>query len=162
MAEVRVLLLRAASRLEAAGVADEALAEVYTPRGIPLVKRAPALRPIGRAWRLGVVLLSADGRLFTAAESTRAVEPKWFNHRSTEVEHRRLAQQAAHRGPFAEGEVVNFEVVELALDEHSLHDGSGPLSVVDGTVMLRWAGHDLGLTPLDAYLEDRVSLLIGE
>jgi hypothetical protein len=156
------LLVQAAARLQAAGVQDEALAEVYTPRGIPLVKRAPALRPIGRAWRLGVVLLSVDGRLFTAAESTRAVEPKWFNHRSSEVEHRRIAQQAAHRGPFAEGDVVNFEVVELALDEASLRAGSGPLSLVDGTVMLRWAGHDLGLTPLDAYLDDRVSLLIGE
>jgi len=160
--EVRVLLLLAASRLEAAGVPDEALAEVFTPRGLPLVKRAPALRPIGRAWRLGVVLLSTDGRLFTAAESTRAVEPKWFNHRSSEVEHRRLAQQAAHRGPFAEGEVVNFEVEEIALDEESLRDGSGPLSIVDGVAMLRWAGHDLGVTPLVAYLDDRVSLLIGE
>lgn len=157
-----MLLLLAAARLEAAGVPDEALAEVYTPRGLPLVKRAPALRPIGRAWRLGVVLLSADGRLFTAAESTRAIEPKWFNHRSTEVEHRRLAQQAAHRGPFAEGEVVNFEVVELAVDDASLREGFGPLSLVDDTVMLRWAGHDLGLTPLDAYLDDRVSLLIGD
>lgn len=156
------LLLQAAARLQAAGVRDEALAEVYTPRGIPLVKRAPAMRPIGRAWRLGVVLLSVDGRLFTAAESTRAVEPKWFNHRSAEVEHRRVAQQAAHRGPFAEGDVVNFEVVELALDEASLRTGSGPLSIVDDVVMLRWAGHDLGLTRLDVYLGDRVSLLIGE
>ncbi|HXH36604.1 MAG TPA: hypothetical protein VNJ54_19670 [Plantibacter sp.] len=162
MSDARVLLHLAAARLEAAAVPDEALAEVYTPRGLPLVKRAPALRPIGRAWRLGVVLLSADGRLFTAAESTRAIEPKWFNHRSTEVEHRRLAQQAAHRGPFAEGEVVNFEVVELAVDDASLRDGSGPLSLVDDTVMLRWAGHDLGLTRLDAYLDDRVSLLIGD
>lgn len=157
-----MLLLLAASRLEAAGVPDEALAEVYTPRGLPLVKRAPALRPIGRAWRLGAVLLSADGRLFTAAESTRAVEPKWFNHRSTEVEHRRLAQQAAHRGPFIEGEVVNFEVVELALDDESIREGSGLLSLVGDTVMLRWAGHDLGRTPLETYLDDRVSLLIGE
>lgn len=162
MTGTRALLQLAAARLEAAGVPDEALAEVYTPRGLPLVKRAPALRPIGRAWRLGAVLLSADGRLFTAAESTRAVEPKWFNHRSTEVEHRRLAQQAAHRGPFAEGEVVNFEVVELALDDASLREGSGPLSFVGETVMLRWAGHDLGLTPLATYLDDRVSLLIGE
>ncbi|MGK9148918.1 hypothetical protein KXS11_14910 [Plantibacter flavus] len=162
MTEVRSLLLRAAARLEDAGVPDEALAEVYTPRGLPLVKRAPALRPIGRAWRLGVVLLSADGRLFTAAESTRAIEPKWYNHRSSEVEHRRLAQQAAHKGPFAAGEVVNFEVEEIALDEQALRNGSGPLSVVDGAVMLRWAGHDLGLTRLDAYLDDRVSLLIGE
>jgi hypothetical protein len=159
---LRELLLQAAARLQAAGVRDEALAEVYTPRGLPLVKRAPALRPIGRAWRLGGVLLSADGRLFTAAESTRAVEPKWFNHRSSEVEHRRVAQQAAHKGPFAEGDVVNFEVVELALDEASLREGSGPVRIVDDRVMLRWAGHDLGLTPLDVYLDDRVSLLIGE
>jgi hypothetical protein len=69
---------------------------------------------------------------------------------------------AAVRGRFPEGETVNFGWERLSLDGDALSASTGPLLLADGGVVVRWGSAVTGwnTTPLDAYLDDRVSLLV--
>lgn len=144
------LLARTVESLRAAGVAPEALATVKTSRFAPT-----KLVRSGAAWRLGVLLLDADGRLFEVGELTRAVEPpRGFANKSPEAEARREWRRAARRGKFAEGEAVNFEHRQI-----DVAAGTGAVRVVDGTPLVKWnASGDL--RPLEGYLAERLALLL--
>ena len=92
MSDLDAILRDAVARL--AGVQDDALGELRVRRFRP-----PKIVPIGRAWRLGSVLLRADGTLYRAGRTTRAVEPKQFlANKSNEAAVRREEQLAAVRG----------------------------------------------------------------
>ncbi|WP_394770840.1 hypothetical protein [Lacisediminihabitans sp.] len=157
--QVRELLARTIGALDAAGVKDEALAILRPSRGFSVFRTAEAMVPAGRAWRLGVLLLDRSGSLFATGSVTRAVEPGRVTNQSPAAELRRAARRTASRGPFARGDVVNFGFVPLALDAGSLRAGSGPLALVDDSVLVRWGGADgQGVSTLAAYLADRVSL----
>jgi hypothetical protein len=133
--------------LQDAGARDEALATLKAPRRF--VPSQPTLMPIGRAWRLGELLLDADANLYAVGHVTRAIEPKDFNADKTVAgEQRREEQRAAARGPFERGEVVNYGFERLSLD-----DPAHPLVSIDGNVVV-------GTTPLEKYLTDRATLLI--
>jgi hypothetical protein len=163
--DVAELLARTIEQLDAAGAPDEALAMVKAPRRLWPFTSAPVLVPSGRAWRLGVLLLDRQARLYATGQLTRAVEPlRGVTNRSHEAELRRADRRAAVRGHFPTGEAVNFGFSPIALDAASLAAGSGPLVVVDGTVMVRWdATHpDHGLSRLESYLADRADLLSAD
>ncbi|WP_374946219.1 hypothetical protein [Agreia sp.] len=160
--QVRRLVAGAIESLETQGVHDEALGILREPRGFSVFKTAPIIRPAGRAWRLGVLLVDRSGGVYATGDVTRAIEPlRAVTNRSAEAEARRDDRRAAARGRFAEGEVVNHRFVALSLDDESLHAGSGPLEVQDGLVVVHWdrtsAGR--GVATLDRYLADRVSVL---
>ena len=140
------LLAATVAELQRRGIPDEALATLRVPR----FGRA-RLVPAGRAWRLGVLLLGRDGRLYETATVTRAVEPlRGVTNRSAEADARRQLRHIAVRSGFPVGEAVNVDPVPVHLD--------GPLSVEDGVVMIRWNAGG-GIRPLEAYLADRLSLL---
>jgi hypothetical protein len=163
--DLRALLTRTIEQLEALGIGDEAIATLLPARRIALIRRPAVMEPVGRAWRLGVLLLGRDGRLFGTGRITRAVEPKhetvYINEESRK---RRELRQAATRGDFMPGDVVNFDVAEIPLDADSLRTGSGPLSLRGDTVMVRWnAGQgDEGLSSLESYLAARLGILRGD
>jgi hypothetical protein len=160
---IRELLSRTVAALDDAGVKDEALAILRPSRGFSVFRTPEAMRPAGRAWRLGVLLLDRGGGLFATGSVTRAVEPGRVTNQSPAAELRRAARRTASRGPFARGDVVNFGFVPIALDAVSLLAGSAPLALVDGEVLVRWGGPDgPGVSSLDAYLADRVGLLIAD
>jgi hypothetical protein len=128
-----VEIAEAVAALEAAGVHDEALGTLVPARRF----RGETLRPAGRAWRLGALLLAADGTLYSTGEVTRAIEPlRGVANKSPDAEARREKRRAAVRGRFAEGEVVNFAFESIAQPE-----------TVNGM-------------PFGAYLADRVALAI--
>ncbi len=58
----RDLLDAAADRLRDAGVRDEALAEYVEPRAVLGIRRDPTMRPLGRVWRVGALLLGSSRR----------------------------------------------------------------------------------------------------
>lgn len=156
----RALLRAAAERL--AGVPDEAVAELQpaTRRfGIP---RAARLRPVGRAWRLGVLLVSADGTVRATGAVTRAVPPGHPGHMAVSTEERRQVRDAAFRGPFPEGSTVHYDAPVLDLTPEALHDGSGPLLLRDGRVLVRWSlsASDDAARELGPYLDERVGFLL--
>jgi hypothetical protein len=165
LAELSDLLARTVDRLQAAAVPDEALATVKRARGLMGLSGASRMVPAGRVWRLGVLLLDATGRLYATGGVTRAIVPlRAVTNRSAAAEERREDRRSAARGPFPEGEVVNFGYTALALDTAALEAGSGPLSVRDGVVMVRWSDGDatLGIRELSEYLADRVGLLVED
>lgn len=146
MTDLPELLARTVAELERRGAPDEALAALRKTR-----LRGTRLVRTGRAWRLGVLLLDREGRLYETATVTRAVEPlRGVTNRSAAAEARRELRHIAARSGFPEGEAVNVDPVPLELD--------GPLSVEDGVVMVRWNAGG-GIRPLEAYLADRLSLL---
>jgi len=157
------LLARTVARLDSLGIADESLGEFRKPRR--LLPAPPSLAPTGRAWRLGVLLLDRERHLYATGEITRAIEPgRAAVNRSAEGERRRSDRMAAARGPFPRGEVVNYGYLPLALDDGSLADGSGPMSLVGEIVMVRWGDGfgELGVTPIEDYLDDRIALLSAD
>ena len=151
-------LLRAtAATLAAGGAKDEAIGELRPPRRILLVTRPAVMEPIGRAWRLGVLLIDREGRLYATGKITRAVVPGHPTWLSASVEQRRADRLAASRGRFASGEVINYDVTELPIDSDSLRSGSGPIALRDGEPVVRLATG--GTVSLAAYLADRVEVM---
>jgi hypothetical protein len=160
---VSELLARAVAGLESAGVHDEALAAWKHSRGVFGIGASDSLVPAGRAWRLGVLLLDRGGFLYSTGQVTRAVQPgRAAVNRSAAGEERRAIRAIAARGDFTRGEVINHGWEPIALDDASLAAGSGPLSIQDGVVMVRFDPGDLGVAPLERYLADRVSILLGD
>lgn len=159
-ARVRALFRAAAARLSAAEARDEALAEYVGRRRVLLVPREPVMRPVGRVWRLGVLLLDGDGRAYETGSTTRAVDPGRRGYTSESARDRAEYRAAAMRGRFPEGETVNFDWRRLDLDDTALRSSPGPLVVVGGEPVVRWGHGSTITTALEAYLDDRVGLLV--
>lgn len=158
----RASILAAAERLAAAGARDEALAEYLGRRRVLLIPRDPVMRPVGRVWRIGVLLLDAAGNAYATGSTTRAIDPGRRGYTSESARDRAEDRAAARRGRFPEGETVNFGWRRLDLDDDALRASNGPLVLVDEVPTVRWSVGRGGssTTELGAYLEDRVSLLI--
>ena len=140
----------AVSQLDAAGVADEALAELRAERRLGPMTLPAKFIPVGRAWRLGELLVTRDERLLATGSVVRAVMPKDFAaNKSPAEEHRRSLQRAAARGPFTSVESVNYDF-RTALG-HTVVER-------DGEFILRLPYAEV---PLEAYLADRVGFAIA-
>lgn len=158
-AALAALLGQTVETLRCAGVEDEALGVMKRARGLAALSGASRLVPVGRAWRLGVLLLDGEARLYSTGDVTRAIEPlRAVTNRSAQAEARREDRRAAARGRFTEGEVVNFGHELLAIDPDSLAIGDGPVSLIDGVIVVRWNG--TAVRPLTDYLADRSRLLV--
>lgn len=160
MIDLRELLASTVATLDELGAQDEALAVIREPRGFSVFKSRSAMVPVGRAWRLGVLLLNRELQLFETGEVTRAIEPLIaVTNRSQAAEDRREFRRMAARGPFPAGETINHGWHELPLDIESLRVGSGPLSIDGDTIRVRvGSAPGQGTAPLDRYLADRASL----
>ena len=156
-------LHHAVEELRARGVPDEAVAVLRTPRAFGPIRRAPVMVPTGRAWRLGVLLLAADGGLAATGRVTRALEPTRSQDLSAGVEARKDARRAAARGRFREGEAVHWDVVPLTLAADALLDPGDPfpgrLSLRGQEVVVQWGPTAGDVRPLAAYLRDRLDVL---
>ena len=164
IAGIRSALHDAASRLAAAGARDEALA-VFIParRRLAVFTKRATMVPKGRVWRLGVFLLGHDETLYATGATTRAVAPGHPGYQSLSAENRREQRAAAFRGPFARGETVNFDAAPIELEADGIRSSSGPLVLRGRAAVVRWsptAGDDTAM-PFDAYLSERVDLLIN-
>jgi hypothetical protein len=157
------ILASTIARLDELGIADESLGEFRKPR--KLIPAPPSMIPTGRAWRLGVLLLDRERRLYATGELTRAIEPgRAAVNRSEQGERRRADRMAAARGPFPRGEVVNFGYRPLLLDDSSLAAGGGPLLLEGDAVLVRWGDGfgELGVSPIEDYLDDRIALFSAD
>ena len=157
-AELQELISSTIASLEASGAHDEALGEYRRRRGLLGIGGSVTLTPVGRAWRVGRLLISRDGGVFDVGATTRAVDPKHPNYQSVSGEDRRDDRRAAFEGDFAEGEVVNHDFTPLALDVEAIRSGTGPLHIDDGRFTIDWAKGQRPV-PLAGYLVERVALL---
>lgn len=160
-AQIRRLLATTAERLDAADARDEAVAEFVPARRVLLVERRAAMRPLGRAWRLGVFLLHADGLLRATGAIARAVEPGHPGHQALSVERRREQRAAAYRA-YPLGETVNFDAPAIDLDAEALLVTEGPLFLRDGRPVVRWNATlpDTAARDLQPYLAESAELLL--
>lgn len=154
----REALAAAAARL--AGTPDEAVAEYEPARRRLGIPRQARLRPVARAWRLGVLLLSADGTVRATGAVTRAVPPGHPGHMAASTEERREVRAAAFRGPFPQGSTISFDAPVIDLD--ALRGATGPLLLRDDRVLVRWSlsAPDDAARDLAPYLAERVDLLL--
>lgn len=158
-AELADRLSALAERLDAASVPDEALGEFVPSRGIGPFATAEKFRATGRAWRLGVLLLDRQGRLYSVGEVTRAMEPgRAAVNRSALGERRRSLRLAAARS-FPKGEAVNFQYSPIDVSESAVLAASGRLSIRDGAVVVQLEAG--AFADLEQYLDERAALLIS-
>lgn len=154
-------------KLSAYGIEPESLAELVPARRRFLIKRPARMRPLGKAWRLGVLLLAADDEspaLYAAGRTTRSAERGRPNHQSTSREERREIAAAALRSGYPIGTTVHFDARRIPLDPAGivgLPDGS-PVGVFGDELRVRWrtgAPLDPALT-LEMYLVERAGFLL--
>jgi len=149
--ELANLLRASVAALDAAGVTDEALAEIKPARKLGPLTVPMKFVAVGRAWRLGEILLDRDARLYSTGSVTRAITPKDFAaNKSPAEETRRELQRAAVRSRFRQGDTVNFGFTPLAV-------GDGPLHLREDELVLTLAHADV---PLETYLADRIRFAI--
>ncbi|MWB97323.1 hypothetical protein GB864_01915 [Agromyces sp. MMS17-SY077] len=151
----------AAARLREAGARDEALAEFVPARrrlGLPF---APRMRPLGRVWRLGVLLLDAEGGLRATGRVVRAERPVRKSVTAESVAEHRAYRAAAVKGGYAEGETVVFDAAPIDAAALAAGGSSGPLVVQGGRVLVRWSPNQpAAVADFASYLRDRVGLLV--
>lgn len=159
----RELLDAAARRLRAADVRDEALGEYVEPRAVLGIRREPTMRPLGRVWRVGALLIGSSpetgGRVWATGVITRVTDPGRSQFVSVSAEVRRAYRAAAVRGHFDAGDTVNHGATPIPLDA-TLLDGTGVLTVRDDEPLVRWSPTADTAVPLATYLDDRVGLLV--
>ena len=152
----------AAAELGRHDARDEALAEYVPERRTLGIPRAARMTPLGRDWRLGVLLVDPDGRLFATGRVVRAERPVRRSTPAASIAEQRAFAAAAVKGGFAEGETVNFGAVPVDPAELGRSGASGPIVVVGDALFVRWnPAQPDALTPLDRYLADRVELLVN-
>ena len=159
---LRALFEATAAELRAAGVPDEAVADLVPATRRFGVPRRARMVPRGRGWRLGVLLLATDGSVRATGSVTRAVPPGHPGHMATSTEARREVRAAAFRGPFAEGSTVNFDAPLIDLSTEALREATGPLFLRGDRALVRWsvsAGDDAA-RDLAPYLAERADLLL--
>ena len=156
MSADRVGELVAAARRRLLDAPRERIGELQEGRRLLGIPRAPRIVDRGRAWHLGVLLLTDDALLATGdIVRSRAEVRRGF---AAESQRRRAElEAAAHRGGVPEGEAVHIgwhPVDPLALDART-----EPVALRDGEPMVRWSARG-GYVPLAGYLDERVDLLV--
>ncbi len=143
--EARAAIEAAVARLTASGARTEVLAEIRARRLGP-IRRPDAVVPVGRVWRLGVLLLDPAGALRRTGDVIQAQPLRFDNHQSNRAAARRELREAIERSGIAPGETVNLGAVPVDLDD---------------VLEISWdrSGDPGTLVPLPAYLRDRVGLL---
>ncbi|MFD4960499.1 glutaminase [Microbacterium sp. NPDC058389] len=149
----RDLIDGARARLGEAGAPREALGELVVPRRILGLARAPRIERRGSAWHLGALLLTDDAVLATG-DIVRARQEARRGYTAESQRQRSELAAAAHRGGFAEGETVHigWHALDPSIPE-------APLALHDGIPSIRWSVSG-ALMPLEAYLAERVALLL--
>jgi hypothetical protein len=156
----RQLVADAVAALRDAGARQEVLAELVPERRVLGIPRAARMTPIGRVWRLGVLLLDESGGVWDTGRVVRAERAARKSITAAAVAEQRALRAAAVKGGIHEGETVAFDARPIDFDELGRDAASGPLVVRDGEVLVRWShAQPDALMPLDRYLADRVDLL---
>lgn len=157
-AHARAAIDSAITELGSSGAPTETLAEYRPPHRTLLVPRRASFLTRGRVWRLGVLLLAADGALFATGAVTRARDPKHPNYTSVSGEERRELREAAGRAGFGIHDTVNFDATPLPFDETL--GTVGPLLLRGDELLVSWNASRTAdsLRPFAAYLRERVEL----
>lgn len=126
------------------------------PRRAKLIDR-------GVVWRLGIFLMNKEGVLYRAGDNTRVVETAHIQHVSAYRTERHELMDAAFRGGFPVGSVVNFNATEVLLDGEHLASSGAPIFSRGPQAFVRWragASEDDAVLFID-YMTERLELLVN-
>lgn len=150
------VLAAAVEQLSASGARDELLVDLVRPRWLG-VRLAPRLDTVERVWRLGVLLLGHSGALYATGTTLRVSEPRHPNAQSRLAEDRRELRAIALKSGISGGETINLDARDIPID--ALGPDTRPIAKTEAGYLVAWAaGSDL--TPLAAYLDERIALLV--
>lgn len=140
-----------AARARLAGAPMEGLGEEKSSRW-----RGERIVKIGRAWHVGVLLLTDDHALATG-EVLRAADAGRRGYTAESARVRAERREMALRGGFDEGEVahVGWSVIDVAAVDAG--GSSGPLALIDGVPSVQWSPG--AYRPLQAYLDEQIDLM---
>jgi hypothetical protein len=127
-----------------------------------LTRRAK-MRNLGQVWRLGIFLMDRNGLFLRAGDSTRVVETSHIEHVSAYRTERHQLMDAAFRGGFPTGSVVNFNTHPVLIDVDYLATPGSPLFTRGPHTFVRWrtgASDDEAMLFSD-YMAERLELLIN-
>ena len=161
--EIRAVLTWVVTQLAEFAPPMEQLGD-YVPASTFLgFPRRAKLLHLGEVWRLGIFLINNEGMLFRAGDNTRVVETSHIQHVSTYRTERYELMDAAFRGGFPVGSVVNFNASPVLVDVDSLARPSGPLFSRGPHAFVRWrtgASDDDAVSVAD-YMTERLELLLN-
>lgn len=147
------------ARRRLADAPREALGVEVEPRRFLGIGRGLRIAPAGSAWHLGVLLIGDDD-VYATGEILRSHAEVRRGYAAESQRQRAERSAAAFRGGFPEGATVHVGWRTLDAAALARGEASSPLAFVDGVPSVRWSTSG-GLTPLAAYLDERVSLLLA-
>lgn len=147
--------LFSAARARLDGTPREGLGEWATARRLLGFGRSPRIVRVGDAWHVGVLLIAQDA-VYATGEILRAREEAIRGYTAQSQRERSERAAAAFRGGFSEGETVHLGWTPIDVDTIDAGGVSGPLSVVDGVVCVRWSP-TAAPRPLADYLDEQLS-----
>jgi hypothetical protein len=126
-------------------------------RVLGVILRRHTYRRAGLGWRLGVVALTVTGGLHAVGQISRASRQVLPGHQAESARERRALKEALVDARFPEGATVLLD------PEPVTAEGAGPIVVRNGRLFVRWmpSAPDSALTPLPAYLAERVALALA-
>lgn len=162
--QIQHLVSDAATELAKRGVSTVTLADFSPATKRFLFTKKAAFTPRAEVWSLGVLLIAVDSTLYTAGETTRAVQPGYPGHVSHERERRREFTKVAFESGFAPGTVIYFDSPEIALHPGAILPDDSALTETDGEIRVRWNRKlpHTSTVPLERYLNEQLELkLLG-
>jgi hypothetical protein len=161
--EIRSVVSWARDQLTTFQPPREMLGDYIPPTTFLGIPRRARLVRVGEVWRLGIFLLTEQGDLFRAGESTRVVEVARIEHASPYRTERATLMDAAYRGGFPVGSVVNFDAYRILLDTEALSDPRAPLFARGDHAFVRWreGATDDECVPFVRYMTERLELVLN-
>ena len=151
---------RAVELLRQAAVPQELHAQFVPMSRRWLIRRPARFASLGHVWRVGALLLEADGSLWSVGKTVRSQKREILGIQSEAQELRRDLAGVAFLSGIPEGTQVNYDTEPLHLDRVTATP-AGPLVWHHGAIRVRWRP---GASPSDApsleeFFADRIALL---
>lgn len=157
-ADDRAAVTDALARLTAAAHPHDHLGTTVGPRkSLGIIPRKQTYRRAGTGWRLGVVAIDTEARLYSVGQIVRATRQVLPGHQAESARERRAVKEQLVDVGFPDGATVLLDPSLVS------GDSVGAVVVRDGRALVRWmpSAPDTALTPLPAYLAERVALALA-
>ena len=170
-ADDRAAIADAVDRLTAADHPRDWFAMTVPARRVfGVIPQRQKYRKAGTGWRLGVVALSADGALHAVGRIVRATRQVLPGHQAESARERRALKETLVDDGFPESVSVLLDAPRIPIEGGGAGEPDAPapapgspVVVRDGRIFVRWmpGAPDNALTPLPAYLAERVALALA-
>lgn len=160
-ADDRAALAATVARLtQAAHPHDHFGTTIGARKSLGFIPRKQTYRRAGVGWRLGVVAVDIDGRLYVVGQIVRATRQVLPGHQAESARERRAMKEQLVDVGFPDGATVLLDATPVA---RGAAEAAGPVVVRAGRILVRWmpGAPDSALMPLPSYLAERTELALA-